>query len=858
MSIFRQKKITQRRVYLRIALLMLAISIAAFIILSALNSFMSQSLYEKECGDRHSYDFLNVENDLNSAVLGVDLLATVLSSSESLVDCINGIDCFQLQNIIDGFSSDIRFAVFALNGKKLAASAESSDVRNVSPEIEEALKSGKLAGYYQHNRQVFYEVFVPVFSENTKNPIAVLHLFSLIGGKFVNESNARVDDYASCIVYSVDKDNKVFPDVGDNYLWVDDMLRILMSSREVQYRLEEVRDKRVHTSYIPLFAADERLVGIVRGFSPIHGFPFLFFEYISYSALAFIVIIICIIIFSIIFTPVVVADFNSAFSRIKGIVGGEYDCQNGNFKSSDVDALVARICNIKDELLLSKDQHAVAEQRFSLLAENINFRVCYVLADGSLGYYNNAFNERFIDGALNNTKNDSIDFFIKNASSVLASRRSKEMVCEFSNSEGGIDTYEVAFIPELSSKSLELESVLIITREMTDKRIGNSSLDIIPEPTRVVGQLASGVEHDFNDQLNGLLGFCRKLQMTNLDVTQKEYLDFVLQCASRCTDLVKGVFSLARVEGTVGIIDLKDIVKRVCTVLRRTIDRRIVINTLITGDSFYVSGDTAQIESVLQNLCLNARDAMPDGGALDIKLDIIKMSDADCEELPYALKPGVYVRLIVVDAGQGMDKKTQLKIFDPSFTTKKDIPGAGMGLYVALNTIKSHGGAMEVKSTLGKGSEFTVLLPFMEKVANHSEESSPIKSSETTGDTPSVSGLTILVTEDETVNMMLIKSMLEESGHTVLSATNGSEAVEIFREKHEDIDLIMMDIVMPVMDGKTAFKKIRQLDDKAKIVIISGYDLDSGIQDLLNSGAVGFVAKPFEPKAINELLARIT
>ena len=258
--------------------------------------------------------------------------------------------------------------------------------------------------------------------------------------------------------------------------------------------------------------------------------------------------------------------------------------------------------------------------------------------------------------------------------------------------------------------------------------------------------------------------------------------------------------------------------------------------------------DPSQIEQVIINLAVNARDAMPDGGRLIIETSIVGAENGAANGIITNIKEG-FIKLSVSDTGIGIDKNIQSKIFDPFFTTKEVGKGTGLGLYIVHSIISNHGGYINLYSEPGKGTRFNIYLPITKEIA-------PEKS----GQDIDIKGTgTILVIDDDPDIRELCVDMLESLGYTVLTAGTGSEGIKIFRSRKDDISVVILDMIMPKMSGNEVFQAIKTIKPDAKIILCSGYSNEGfvGIDKLLKSGAKGFIQKPFTLQTIGQAIKEI-
>jgi two-component system, cell cycle sensor histidine kinase and response regulator CckA len=344
------------------------------------------------------------------------------------------------------------------------------------------------------------------------------------------------------------------------------------------------------------------------------------------------------------------------------------------------------------------------------------------------------------------------------------------------------------------------------------------------EKLGAIGQLAGGVAHDFNNQLTGILGFAELLAARIRDPQQVRSLDHIIQAALRSAELTKQLLSFARKGKVLSVpVRLHEVIHQVVALLSHSIDKRIRIVTFLEAQPDTVQGDPGQLQNALLNLALNARDAMPTGGELRFSTCITAENPSE-------------IVLSVGDTGSGMDDETKRHLFEPFFTTKDPGKGTGLGLAAVYGAIQSHGGAIAVDSAIGRGTVFTLRLPLHHVKAEVQVEPVPAMQ---------IGHASILVVDDEDAVRHLLKEMLEGLGYRVSTCVDGIEAVERFRTDWRDIDLVILDLVMPRLGGSEVFAAMREIDPDLRVLLSSGFSLDGEAQAMLATGACGFIQKPF-------------
>jgi signal transduction histidine kinase/ActR/RegA family two-component response regulator len=362
-----------------------------------------------------------------------------------------------------------------------------------------------------------------------------------------------------------------------------------------------------------------------------------------------------------------------------------------------------------------------------------------------------------------------------------------------------------------------------------------------------VGTLAGGVAHDFNNLMMGMLGNV-SLVLHDLEPSHPHYetlkkVDELIQSGSKLTKQLLGFARKGKYE--VKPASINKIVKESSETFGRT-RKEITIKHELTEELFAVEADEVQIQQVLLNLYINAADAMPGGG--DLFLQTMNVTHAAMNNKPYEPKPGNYVMIKVKDIGAGMDEKTLERIFDPFFTTKEMGRGTGLGLASAYGIIKGHGGYIDVDSKKGHGTTFYIYLPASDEKIT---EAPPVVESFEKGIER------ILLVDDEEMVLDVGVKMLETVGYEVLGAKSGQEAIDIYKENKDKIDLIILDMIMPGMGGSEAFNKMKKINPDVNVLLFSGYSIEGRAQEILDRGCKGFIQKPFNLEELSQKIREI-
>jgi len=360
------------------------------------------------------------------------------------------------------------------------------------------------------------------------------------------------------------------------------------------------------------------------------------------------------------------------------------------------------------------------------------------------------------------------------------------------------------------------------------------------EKMDAIGQLAGGIAHDFNNQLVGILGYAEMLrEEAGSNPTLTRYADNILLAVKRSSDLTAQLLAFSRKgKYLTTTVDLHRVVFEVVSLLKHSIDKRISIQQQLKANPSTTVGDPTQLQSAVLNLALNARDVMPDGGELVFATDVVELDEEYCSTVPYDVTPGSYLQVSVADTGTGMDEQTRARIFEPFFTTKEPGKGTGMGLAAVYGTIKNHKGSITVYSEPGHGSTFRLYLPLV------SESSVAPDATRRPAERVEGGGHVLLVEDDEMVRDVG-RQMLETLGYTVTTRADGAQALEHYEKEWRSIDLVILDMVMPVMGGKEAFIGMRKINPDIVALLSSGFSIDGEPQNIIDEGVKGFIQKPF-------------
>ena len=371
------------------------------------------------------------------------------------------------------------------------------------------------------------------------------------------------------------------------------------------------------------------------------------------------------------------------------------------------------------------------------------------------------------------------------------------------------------------------------------------------EKMRAIGQLSGGIAHDFNNMLGGIMGAAELLMLEESSLGEKniELIDVIMNASTQAADLTAKLLAFGR-KGTMTSIpiDFHRIIDDAVNILQRTIDKKIRISVKKDAQNETLTGDCSQLQNALMNIVINASHAMPGGGKIQITTKNIYLDETYCAASTFEIEPGEFIGIEIRDTGCGIPLENLPKIFEPFYTTKESGKGTGLGLAAVYGIVQEHHGAINVYSEVGEGTSFHIFLPCSKTRAKPEQFNSNV----VTG-----AGQTLLLVDDEKLIRFTGQRILEKMGYKVLLAENGQEAVEVFQEQHTGVSLVIMDMIMPKMNGHEAFIKMKKIDKNCKVVISSGFTKDESLDELKQLGLAGFIHKPFRLLELSQLLANI-
>jgi PAS domain S-box-containing protein len=381
----------------------------------------------------------------------------------------------------------------------------------------------------------------------------------------------------------------------------------------------------------------------------------------------------------------------------------------------------------------------------------------------------------------------------------------------------------------------------IVARDISERKMMEGALQHA-QKIDSIGNLAGGIAHDFNNILSAILGSASIMRRR---LTEKaklyKYVEIIESSARRGSSLTRQLLTFARkTETTVKPVNINELIRDTLHLFQRSVTREIVVRTSFTDDGAVTNGDDGQIQQAILNLFLNARDAMPDGGKLSVSTRII-VADARTASQFSSVRPGPFVQITVTDTGQGISQEIQNRIFEPFFTTKDH--GTGLGLSVVYGVIQGHGGFVNMESAPARGTTFSVYLP---RVSASTQGAGPQRPKRLPHGQEN-----ILIIDDELSVCEIARDMLTGLGYTVYTEHDGKAGVEYYKTRQASIDLILLDINMPVMSGKDAFERLRSLNPRVRIIIVTGYGKAVIETSSFSSEVNGFMQKPFQLESLS-------
>jgi PAS domain S-box-containing protein len=500
------------------------------------------------------------------------------------------------------------------------------------------------------------------------------------------------------------------------------------------------------------------------------------------------------------------------------------------------------------------------EKRFRALSENAPDIIYTLGIDGTFTYVNPSWEnilghkaeevigKSFIDFA----RKEDIQTYVNFVKSV---KKNKEMFRDYIgillNKDGSERIFNINGALNLDHEG-NVIGLIGILKDITEQRSLEAQIRHASK-MEAVGTLTGGIAHDFNNIMQAINSYNQLLMMKkNESDSDWKYLSNIGKLTQRSTDLIKELMIFSRkVETNLIPVNLNDEIEKLFDLLKNTIPKMTTINLQLTDHVNIINGDVSQIGQIIMNLAVNANDVMPDGGRLTIKTENINITNSNRHQNSFSVEAGEYVLMSISDTGPGMNKEVLEHIFEPFFTTKAVGKGTGLGLSVVYGIVKTHRGYIICESEPNKGTTFNIYFPALKL---DYEETMPEIASK---DELPTGNETILLVDDEKSIRETNQDILEQFGYNVITAENGEDAIEIFTNKQGEIDLVLLDLIMPGMGGNKCLLELINIKPEVKVIITSGYTASMTIQDTLNCGAAAFISKPMQLHTLVKEVRRV-
>ena len=418
----------------------------------------------------------------------------------------------------------------------------------------------------------------------------------------------------------------------------------------------------------------------------------------------------------------------------------------------------------------------------------------------------------------------------------------------FVDGQGEERWHQSTILPVLDGDRLDY--IMVVSIDVTEAKHTQQRL-FDSEKMDAIGQLAGGIAHDFNNHLTAVIGHAELMLAEIQDDDLSQDLEHIRKAAQKSADLTNQLLGFARKGHFKNIpTDIHRVIADVVALVEHGLDKRIVIRQQLDATRPITLADPAQIQSALLNLALNAGDAIPETGELIFRTTTVALDREACEAGALGVKPGSYLKIEVRDNGTGMTEDVQKRIFEPFFTTKDVGKGTGMGLASVYGAIDRHQGAVSVESQLGRGTTFTVYLPLSDAPANESAQAG-----NKTGLEQASRSARVLVVDDEDVARDFTTKLLRKVGYEVETKQDGREALEFYRDSWQTIDVVLLDMSMPHINGPDVFDAMREINPGVTAILFSGYDLPGELHEQLEGDWFAFVRKPYKIHDLLEVVA---
>jgi two-component system, cell cycle sensor histidine kinase and response regulator CckA len=390
-----------------------------------------------------------------------------------------------------------------------------------------------------------------------------------------------------------------------------------------------------------------------------------------------------------------------------------------------------------------------------------------------------------------------------------------------------------------------------IVRDISEQKAFEKHM-IQAQKMEAIGRLAGGIAHDFNNQLASIMGFAELIDSANDLGEAKNYAKKVITAAQRSSDLTRQLLTFSGKDNLMlETFDIHHLIVQAVDILALSVNKNIDIKTSLSAEKSMVHGDKSLILNAFINLGLNAAEVMAEGGLITISSQYLTAADSLPQELLIDKQHTSFVELQVRDIGHGISTEHLPRIFEPFFTTKSLGKSSGLGLASVQGAIKQNGGAITVESKLGEGTNFKIHLPVIE----NSENIASVAANHSTANTGKE--LTILLVDDEPLIRELCEKFLSLLGHKIILASDGLEAFKLYKNNVQQIDLVLMDMMMPNMNGKEAFRLMKSIEPSVRVIISSGFSADNTASGLIAEGVKGFIRKPYKLSDLQESITAV-
>lgn len=401
----------------------------------------------------------------------------------------------------------------------------------------------------------------------------------------------------------------------------------------------------------------------------------------------------------------------------------------------------------------------------------------------------------------------------------------------------------------IKDKSGNIIGVVLVCRDETKEHELEEQLRQ-SQKMEAIGKLAGGIAHDFNNLLGATIS-AAELLLAHTDSSDKcarKYLNMILTSSENAAELTSKLLTCSRMSiHSLSELNIKELLESTLVILKRTLNKRVTIDFENRATEMYINGDASELESSIINLAINAAQAMKNSGKITISMNNIALDEGYCNKSTFEITPGSYISIKVIDTGCGIPKENLSKIFDPFFTTQttdSTEKGTGLGLAAVYGSIKEHKGEVLVTSTEGEGSTFTLNLPTIQKEESTAQASGSVIDGKRL----------IMLVDDEYFLRESGSAILENLGYDVLTAEDGKEALQLFKERHSDISLTLMDMKMPEMTGEEAFVEMKKISPECKVVLTTGFTEESKYNKMKELGLSAMIKKPFKIEDLDTLI----